>query len=300
MRLSFASRTRWGIVPLAVILLTAALAADWYWSPPAPHQIACLPTNGPQTATTEPVAAPADAIKVVEKGFTQLGETSDAPRVVMLGAVLENTSSLVAYRLPVTFQIVDAAGRPIETEDPFSSENLPVRAEIPVLMPGQRIGVAGGGTPSYDEITHERATAAGFNLILGEAQWWPAEGQDPAFATVTTHINLLDENSSFMPDSFGLDFSIYSPYCEPLIRRGVVVLYRDSGGKLLGGSLVVIFRSGPPSLPNDWCETGFFNLYSISGDLPMGTDLSRAEVFVYCDFEDPPEFDPSSTTTPVN
>lgn len=296
MRLPF--RTRWILTTLFVVL-SVAVVAVWYWSKPAPHHVDCLPTGGPRTATTEPVPAPTDAITIVEKGFTQ------DDWQVLLGGVLENTSSLVAYRLPVTFRVVDAAGNSIVEPDSLAG----MRQEIPVLLPGQRIGVGAIAKVVSDENTFDWETAAGFDLTFGTAQWWPADGKNPAFAEVTTRLTPTDvEYPSPVSESPSeLELTTYSPYCDPLVDRGRVFLFRDSDGTLLGGALYLLpnglYQTAPPSTRR-WlqCDSGTSRAFPVNfgPNLDPAVDVSRTEAFVYCDFEEPQGYDPSSATAPRN
>ncbi len=97
-------------------------------------------------------------------------------------AVLENTGTLAAYRIPVT----SGSGT----------------AEVPVLLPGQRIGVA------LDR------------PVPGPATWLAPEalgGFTPVTATVVPG---------------GVRYT--SANCRALTSRGAVVLHRDTAGRITG------------------------------------------------------------------
>ncbi|MFJ1764628.1 hypothetical protein ACIOD2_30190 [Amycolatopsis sp. NPDC088138] len=94
------------------------------------------------------------------------------------GAVLENTSTQVAYRIPVGPATV-----------------------VPLLTPGERIGVAAGG-------------------VLGPVTWLSPEslgGFTPVTATVVPG---------------GVRF--HSANCRALTSRGATVIHRDAGGRIAG------------------------------------------------------------------
>jgi hypothetical protein len=201
----------------------------------------------------------------------------------MLGAVLQNTSSLVAYRIPIAH--------------PISLRWL--RQEIPVLMPGQRIGVAAVSDVIDDQRTGRPVAAAGFAIDLGTPQWWPREARGHTFAEVTARAaGTLHGSTS---DSGGeVSFTAHSPYCDPLLRRGVATLFRDSHGTLLGGSLAPNgVRVSDPAL-RQMCYTGTFTGISELWGIPAKTDDSRTEVHLYCDIAEPPVPTPSSSTAPIN
>ena len=111
-------------------------------------------------------------------------------------AVLENTSTLAAYRIPVT-----SGTRTVE---------------VPVLIPGQRIGVA------LDR------------PALGSVVWLAPEalgGFTPVTATVVPG---------------GVRYR--SANCRALTSRGAAVLFRDTSGRITGGEQL------PPASVS--CTTG--------------------------------------------
>ncbi|HET6710993.1 hypothetical protein [Amycolatopsis sp.] len=128
--------------------------------------------------------------------------------------MLENTSTLAAYRIPVT-----------------SGTRT---TEVPVLLPGQRIGVV---------LDHP---------ALGPVIWLAPEalgGFSPVTATVVPA---------------GVRY--HSGNCRALTSRGAAVLFRDAGGRIIGGEQL------PPSSVS--CAPG-------EKVLPGGAP--GAEVFPYCD-----------------
>lgn len=280
---------------VAVLVLTAATAgACRTTSATTP---ACVSTAGPATAASRPAAPPPTGLKVVEKGFTQV--TNDH-RDVLLGAVLENTSSLVAYRVPITFQVTDKAGRRID--HPINRKMM--QEEIPVIMPGQRIGVGALATVIDDERTSQSVTAAGFTLEVGTPQWWPRQSRGHTFAEVTSHVDKVSRPSSGEP-GLGLSFSTRSPYCDTLPRRGVAVLLRSSDGTLIGGILRPDGVRVADPLARVSCYPGTvgpegFAMFTINGiPIPPAADLGRTEVYPYCDIAEPPV--PSTpSTAPIN
>ncbi|WP_244170199.1 hypothetical protein [Amycolatopsis tolypomycina] len=124
----------------------------------------------PAKITARPGPAPdGGAVRVAEQGPG--------------AAVLENTSTLAAYRIPVT-----SGARTVE---------------VPVLVPGQRIGVL-----------LDRPAVGPVIWIAPEA----LGGFTPVTATVVPGgVRYRSEN------------------CRALTSRGAAVLFRDAGGRLTGG-----------------------------------------------------------------
>ncbi|WP_329049249.1 hypothetical protein OG738_41325 [Amycolatopsis sp. NBC_01488] len=121
------------------------------------------------------VAGPADAAP--DGGAVRVAEQGAGV------AVLENTSTLAAYRIPAT-----SGARTVE---------------VPVLTPGQRIGVV------LDR------------PVLGPVTWLAPEalgGFTPVTATVVPG---------------GVRYR--SANCRALTSRGAAVIRRDAGGRLIGG-----------------------------------------------------------------
>jgi hypothetical protein len=115
------------------------------------------------------VPGPADAAP--GGGGVRVAESS------AFGAVLENTSTQVAYRIPAGLSVV------------------------PLLTPGERIGVVAGGP-------------------LGPVTWLTPEslgGFTPVTATVVPG---------------GVRY--HSSNCRPLTSRGAAVLHRDASGRIVG------------------------------------------------------------------
>lgn len=90
----------------------------------------------PDRAPASTLASAPGGIEVVEQGFSQ-----SPSGLVSLGAILENTSTEVARRIPVRFRLFDAAHHELPE---LTTGELSV--EIPLLLPGQRIGA---GTGAY-------------------------------------------------------------------------------------------------------------------------------------------------------
>jgi hypothetical protein len=244
-----------------------------------------LSSGGPRTchipssvATRAASSLPGDGIRVVEKGFTQSGV--DGP--VSLGAVVENTSRMVAYRTRVTLRVFDSVS--------------PVVEEIPVLLPGQRIGVGGeasGGTK-----------AGPFRVELDTTHWL-----DPAtmggFESVTgTYLRTVHPDPQ-SPATVDIHYTESSPNCRPLIDRGAATVFRDSSGAIIGGALsqpgtLTVFRDkrgvlvgGEQHAPaGDPCDSGTREMWVIpSNPAPDTAAPAQTRVYPYCDLALPPSGD---------
>lgn len=66
------------------------------------------PTARPSIDASFAAPPAGTGLRVREKGFTVIGPPG---RTVSLGAIVENTSTLVAYRTRITFRVHDTAGR---------------------------------------------------------------------------------------------------------------------------------------------------------------------------------------------
>jgi hypothetical protein len=97
-----------------------------------------------------------------------------------------------------------------------------------------------------------------------------------------------------------LSFTAHSPYCDPLLRRGVATLFRDSHGELLGGSFAADGLRLPDPARRQMCYTGTFTGISELWGIPAQADDSRTEIYPYCDIAEPPVPTPSSSTAPIN
>jgi hypothetical protein len=139
---------------------------------------ACVPTR-PVPSRASAVAAPSGGgLRVVEQGFTQIDGDG---KVVSIGAVVENASTAVAYRSPVHIQVFDAShNRAIVDSGGLLSQ------VIPVIMPGQRVGVGAWAYLQADRVTATVVRAASVELQLGPSQWFPPDDPGASFAAVTS------------------------------------------------------------------------------------------------------------------
>lgn len=240
---------------------------------------ACADAPDKPTGVTAPVPAGEvrGGLKVVETGFTQSGPDN---RLVSIGAVVENTSDLVAYRTTVTFRLYDAAHRPAQ----FSGSDRFLTWSVPVIMPGQKIGVA-----PYGVIPAEGSTVASVDVRLGEPEWWPAANDVHTFAAVTTR-HLRAEPSAMGP-GYGIEhYQVQPGYCYDTSALGLAALFRDGTGKLIGGDL---WPHAAPGL----CRSAASQQH-MQFRTPPGTDTKRTQTYPYCD-PTPAADDPTDAPSPT-
>jgi hypothetical protein len=219
-----------------------------------------------QSPPTAPASPPGGAVRVVEQGFTQLGSGRS---VVSLGAVLENTGEQAAYHTLIKFHVFDEAHQPVS---PAGSTQL--IQEIPVILPGRRIGV---GAFSYVvEGPHfTRATVASFEVEAVSTQWVSPQ----RLASVAASNPRTNHYRPQEAENAVINYTVTSGYCSELHSRGVVAVYRDARGAIVGGNLDWPGTSGRRA-----CSPGSYDEWvGAQGALPPSTDDSRTEIYPYCD-----------------
>ncbi len=244
-----------GVVVLAAILLVVI----GHSAKDAKHTPCNVPT------AVSPQASDGGTVRVVEQGFTQVGQDRGG---VSLGAMLENTSKLVAYRTRITFHILDGAGH-----DAAASHQTQLIQEIPIILPRQRVGA---GTFAYvaDAPQFAKATVATFTLEVSGTQWLPSGAGIPAY------------HATYAGGEPGvIRYTIANPSCRALESRGVAAVLRDSKGTIVGGALGVV--ASPQRTP---CSPGTYpESMASQGDVPSTADSARTEVFPYCDLSAKPQ-----------
>jgi hypothetical protein len=214
-------------------------------------------------------------IKVVDQGFSQ-GPSG----LVSLGAVEENTGTEVAYRIPVKFRLFDA-----------TRHELPEAAagEIPVLLPGQRIG-AGKGTYVRD------ASVVTVEPVVGPNAWLPRTAVGSLSPVNATYLRALRYDPD-NPVHVDVRYREKSTNCRALDSRGTTAIFRDSAGRIIGGDSgwagmpltlrdahgneTVVERQLPV---NPSCSPGERETWVVPDiGAPTTGDDARTEVYPYCD-----------------
>jgi hypothetical protein len=270
---------------VAVVAAGGAALAATREAPAKPTAVRCTRTPTPQGRTAPADAAPGGGgLRVVEKGFTQLGDQRES---VSIGALVENTSDRVAYRTLITFRVLDAGGRSVTA--PGAGRLL--RQEVPVIMPGQRFGV-GSSANVQEEAPLRSATVSTVEVRLERVHWTPRRDDGGAFAAVTAEHWFTDHSGG--DDTTGVvRYDIDSPYCDELTPRGAAVVFRDRTGALIGGS----FDRGTSQAR---CKPGRSDGGVLAFEsIPAGADDDRTEIYPYCDLARP-DWSPTDPNRPIN
>jgi hypothetical protein len=232
----------------------------------------------------------ANALKVVEQGFSQVGpEPSD----VSMGAVVENSGAQVAYRVRVTFQALDAQGGDAIAD---GSRAFLVQ-EVPIIGPGERAAVGTSvSARSKDPVVKPSVKAAKVSVAAAATGWLARDDAKAPFADITTQVT-AGKAARADDGSAKIDYQVTSGYCGELVSRGVSMVFRDANGAIVGG-----FLANNPTPTG--CAVGTSTQQVSTGDksVPEKADLDRTEVTQYCDLSRataaPPGMAPSGT--PVN
>ena len=262
------------VVALVVAAIVGLAGGKLPWSGgPAPS--AC---DIPAEVSGAQVTDPGGALRVVEQGFTQ-----DANSAVSIGAVVENTSDKVAYRTKVVFRLFDEAHAELA-----DSGAAPLTVEIPVILPGQRIGT-GQGTYRKPKVSTTE--------IEVQATTWVAHDALGSFSPVTAVYLRTARFNPRIPTSVDVHYDETSTNCRALTSRTTAVVFRDAMGKIVGGSvaapdLPIVFRDEqghdlggekqrPPS-PS--CAPGRRETWMVppTGG-PATADDARTGIYPYCD-----------------
>lgn len=278
------SRTRLLVLIAVVVLLGgAAIYAAGGRLPWIASSSAC---DIPESVTGH--QAPADGIRVVEQGFSQ----SAVDGSVGLGALLENTGTSVAYRTRITFRLFDAAHQLLPEAAPSPAG---LTAEIPIMLPGQRIGVADDTHPAGN------AKVASFEVEPGATTWISRDALGKDFSPVNaTYLRTGRPN----PDS-NQTIAVYyretSTNCRSLSNKGATALFRDARGAIVGGALaspggLFVFRDargqtvgGEQKLPTSpSCEQGERETWLVPlVPAPTAAADALTVIYPYCDLPQP-------------
>jgi hypothetical protein len=265
---------RWLVAAVVVVVVAGGLVG---WRVlvaghgSTPDLTACAVPTG---LTGHPDAPAASApggggLSVAETGFTQ---TLDGHgKAVSIGATVDNTSSLIAYRTRIRFRVLDAGAASAVAA--YSGEAL--YQVIPVIMPGQRIGAAAFTDLLTNPITGVARVVASVRVELGTTQWWSPTAAGPALAAVSAK-HISTQRSTVEADSGVVKFSATSPYCRSVSDRGVATVFRNQTGAIVGGNLFWTISTECPA-------GSYTQSVTAMAPIPSTVDDALTRDYPYCD-----------------
>ncbi|WP_213453865.1 hypothetical protein [Rhizomonospora bruguierae] len=258
--------------PAAAALLVLGTLTACTWTPP---EASCaLPSSAPTAAATEGPAPDGKSVKVVQQGY------SIAPNnEVLMGAILANTSTFIAYRTRIRFRPLDAQHRP---EAP-SSEPAMAFQEIPVVLPGQRIGVG-----ARQLVTRNDAGApmrvTSFEIEIGPIHWLPPEAL-PGYRPVTAALVRVERPRPMQPYYRTFTYDEKSTNCTDLTDRGAGIVLRNGHGTIIGGTHPLTMGSNAGR--TCWQGSSQQTAQPLH-EIRVPFDEARTEIYPYCDVDRPP------------
>jgi hypothetical protein len=257
------------------LTLVAVLGACDAGSPSTQPSACGVPAVAPAGTYAPAAQAPGGGgLEVVDHGFTQFSDSVDAARV-SLGALVRNTSSRIAYRAGIKLHITDAQGR--DAVHPANARELVI--EIPVVRPGEQVAV-GAKVGTRDDVNLNRAPdkVTSLGVELGSATWLPADDAAlfPAFAATFRGIGRDSDDSL----TLGVQYSVTSTSCRQMAARGTAVVFFDSSGAVVGGTI-----SGIGDQTH--CGTQGYVKANLDDKVPAGIDEGKTLVTEYCDLARP-------------
>jgi hypothetical protein len=187
----------------------------------------------------------------------------------------------------VKFDILDGSGNSIVWPD---QQSFMVQ-EVPIILPGAKVAV-GDALALTESARRDPAAVARIAVTAKATQTLPAGDGNTGLGAVTATV-VAGKGKRDADGSGSVAFTADSANCAPLVSRGTSMIFRDSAGKIVGGSLSTSPASGA-------CEPGQSGEDSVTSTLrsiPETADLDRTELTAYCDFTKPT---PGGLDAPVN
>ncbi|MFD1050218.1 hypothetical protein ACFQ1S_34200, partial [Kibdelosporangium lantanae] len=208
-------KRRTGPLVLVAVVVVIAAGVVVLGGGKLPWLDALLPSDSPEpdpcpiptTVATDPLPAP-PGVQVVDKGFTQADNGQ-----LSVGVVVANTTDKVAYRTQLTYQLFD------NTHTQIPNRGI-VQAVVPILMPGQRVGLGFSSVQSSPK-------AASFDITVGSTTWLPAL---PGFTPVTGVFTRTRPVSPDQTPLVVLDYHEKSTNCRQLSPAKVRGVLRAAAG----------------------------------------------------------------------
>lgn len=269
------------LVAIVVVVVAAAGIAAVVLSTRGDESASAKPCDIPNSVQEQPASAKTapggGGIEVAETGVSSSG-------LVTMGAVLRNTSDYIAYRTRLKLNLVlTLDGIP---QGPM--QGPPTTMEIPVMMPGQRVGV---GRPLINVNLKDKVNSADVDV---QTTTWLPNGALGGFIPVADTYESTSRVNMSPPADF-VRYKENSTNCRALFSRRTAVVFRDANGKIVGGDLVPPDGKGnasgstqqPPSSPS--CSPGERSTWIVPlQNIPQNADDKRTELYSYCDLNVPP------------
>lgn len=258
---------------LAVVGVAVALVASACGEADEQDKKAACPPKQEPTGVDSPAEVDPDEtysdIALVDSGFT-VAKTGGSDHV-SYGVLIENASDLVLYDASISVEFRDSNGNdPFKTimDHPSASDASIQKLKevpVPVLMPGERIGI-GDWFNSWvselaDERTHEMVDVErpkyddlSIGIELVDGGFWPERNDVYSFVSAPVSSASITGDSNFQSALRGgkqineYMLSAYVAYegCEEVWGAGTSSVLYDEDGTIVGGG----FSSGIGSLPS--------------------------------------------------
>ncbi|MGH8877672.1 MAG: hypothetical protein ACRD0P_10075, partial [Stackebrandtia sp.] len=190
-------------------------------------------------------------VKVVEQGFSKLTESTYS-----VAFVLKNTSKTDAAAPHVNVDFVDEGGDIVADEEsgPSFSDDL--------IPPGAKLGI---GARTYVE----QSDVADLEIEVDGSAWYP-DRED---------LGLIRVSDVAIKGGNAMTVKISSTYDSALFRPMYYALFRDGGGKLIGGDSPRADEDYRAAVPPGTATRSLL----LNEHPPKGSDLKAVKVFVPLD-----------------
>lgn len=236
--------------------------------------------GGAQVRTSPSARPPATAascqLRVAESGFTNRHglvygrQVPPAQGEIQYGLIVENPCPQAAVDVRLVAQAADASGTPLPYDDGVGS--AAELRKLSVLLPGQRIGVAGelnngraaGGTAGSYDPTKVAAISVSFRHV-----GWQPVAAVPQQATATSLNVTVGARGAdgYAPVTFTLKLT---PPRVPSDEWGCIIV-RDAAGKVLSGDVRRLTLPPSPAAAGDVVHTQAW--------VPPSSSGLRAEIY---------------------
>ena len=268
------------LLSIIVVVVVAAAGITAVVLSTSGDESASKPCDIPNSVQEQPASAKTapggGGIEVADKGFSSSG-------LVSMGAVLRNTSDHIAYRTRIMLNVIAVInGLP---QGPMQGSLTTM--EIPVMLPGQRVGV---GRPLINVNATNKVISA--DVDVQTTTWLP----NGALGGFTPPTDTYESTSrvKVSPPADAVRYTERSTNCRAQFSRRTAVVFRDANGKIVGGDLVPPDGKGnpagspqqPPASPS--CSPGERSTWIVPlQDIPQNADDKRTELYSYCDLNVP-------------